>query len=92
MTPPEALHPSRAAVLAAVIHLADAGELVTYARIAEATGIESHTVIHHHLQRLRDDGLVTWQPGLRATLRPTVTVRRVGPIARRLRLLRRRSA
>lgn len=38
-------------------------------RLAEETGLE-RTTIHNHLLRLRDAGLVEWDPARRATLRP----------------------
>lgn len=44
---------------------------VTYAELIEATGF-ARVTIHHHLHRLRDFGLVTFEDGKNGTLRPTV--------------------
>lgn len=41
----------------------------TYADLIEATGFARVTV-HHHLVRLRDVGLVTWETNRKGTLRP----------------------
>lgn len=60
---------SMAAVLAAVVLL----EWPTVRAVGELAGLSSTSTVHHWLRRLRDAGLVTWEPGKSGTLRATVT-------------------
>jgi len=45
----------------------------TLEEIAEGIGIESKGVVHGHVSRLRDKGLVTWQPKKTSTIKLTDT-------------------
>lgn len=66
----------RAAVLVALIRLHAAHGRVTVRDVCAAVGCSTSTC-HHHLLRLRRDGLVTWESEQAGTLRPTVTLRAV---------------
>jgi DNA-binding HxlR family transcriptional regulator len=44
-----------------------------YGELMAVTGL-SRVTLHQHLHRLKDEGLVTWEPGKLGTLRPLVSV------------------
>lgn len=70
---PDALLPTRAAVLAAVIWLREEQRPITVRAVARSarTGVAS---AHRQLLHLRGAGLVAWDDGRIATIRPTVAV------------------
>lgn len=69
---PGVMQPTRAAVLAAVIHTHAAHGRVTVRDISRAVCCSLSTC-HDHLLRLRRDGLVAWEPERQGTLRPLIT-------------------
>lgn len=70
-SPPEAMHPNRAAVLAAVTHLWLTGERITVREICAWTGLRSTSTVNSHLHALAEAGLVAYELGLAATARPS---------------------
>lgn len=64
---PDRIDGGKAAVLMAVV----AGA-TTWPEVVAATGL-ARTVVHKHLHRLRDEGLVDFVDGQRGTLRPRLT-------------------
>lgn len=67
--PPSALSPSRTAVFLSVLREPHP----TYGTIMEATGL-TRTTVRHHLAKLQEEGLVTWEPGTTGTIRAAVAV------------------
>lgn len=41
----------------------------SFLEIARATGISSKSVVVYHLEKMRDDGIVTWEPKLARTIK-----------------------
>lgn len=76
MIPDAAMHPTRAAVLAALLTIFDADGRVTIRGICDDVGISTSTC-HHHLLALRRAGLVGWEPQRAGTLHPRVAARAV---------------
>lgn len=71
MRPAEAMHPTRAAVLLALLRTHAHNGRVTVRDISEAVGISTSTC-HTHLLALRREGLIAWEPERAGTLRPLV--------------------
>lgn len=69
----DVIPPRRAAVLAALIRLHALEGRATVRGICALVGCSTSTC-HHHLLRLRRDGLVTWESERAGTLRPAVTL------------------
>lgn len=76
MTPYEAMHPTRAAVLTTLLRLHAAEGRCTVRAVADELGISISTC-HSHLTALRRAGLIAWEPKRAGTLRPLVVVRSV---------------
>lgn len=76
MTPYEAMHPTRAAVLTTLVRLHAAEGRCTVRAIAGEAGISVSTC-HAHLLTLRRAGLIAWEPERAGTLRPLVLSRSV---------------
>lgn len=64
---------SRTRVLLTVLHLFERNGRVTMRETAEGAGL-SLTATKRHLDALRDEGLVGWDPDTSGTLRPLVEV------------------
>lgn len=64
---------SRTRVLLTTLHLWERNGRVTMREAAEGAGL-SLTVTKRHLDALKDEGLVTWDPDTNGTLRPTCEV------------------
>ena len=59
-----------AQIIAAIArHCSEHGYGPTARELAEAVGYRSQGALHPRLQRLRDGGFITWQPGRARTLR-----------------------
>lgn len=71
ITPPGSVpfSQTRAAVLIAVIYQ----RRPTVRSVAEYAGVNVQTA-HRHLERLRDVGLIAWEPEAAGTLHPLVSV------------------
>lgn len=67
--PSSALH-----CLYAILRIADGGEPVTVRRIMRVCGWKSPNSVTWTLRRLVRAGLVAWEPGQRATIRPLCRV------------------
>lgn len=66
--PPETITPAVTRVLLALIDQ----DRPTVRSIGEACGLKSSNTVHFHLKTLRTLGLVAWEPGQHATIRPLV--------------------
>lgn len=62
-------------VLLALLHLWERDGRATMRGVAAAAGL-SLTVTKHHLDKLRNEDLVTWEPHTGGTLRPLCEVAR----------------
>lgn len=71
MRPEEAMQPTRAAVLVALLSIFAESGRVTVREISDEVDISTSTC-HAHLLVLRRDGLIAWEPGRDGTLRPLV--------------------
>lgn len=60
-------------VLAHIIDIWTAGDVVTIPDLARRMGIDK-AGLHFHLTALRDDGLITWEPHKMGTIRPAFAV------------------
>ena len=82
VTRPGAMHPNRAAVLAAVTHLWLADGRVTVravcARVVCARVGLSTSTVHYHLRHLADDGLVSYVPERAGTISPRFAIKAAG--------------
>ena len=58
--------------LMAVVEVFERDGRATVRSVMRHLDLRSSQTVHHHLTALRDFGLVTWEPGRRGTLRPTV--------------------
>lgn len=76
--PTGAITPRMTRVLLAVLVVRQRLGRAPLRAVAEAAGYSSVGSMHHVVRKLRDAGLVTWEEGRVATLRPTV-----GPVGRR---------
>lgn len=72
--PDGALGNTHTRLLLALIRLHDRDGRATVGGVAQEAGYSSVGAIHHYLVELRDFGLVTWEDGRAATLRPLVTI------------------
>lgn len=57
------------AILAAIVRLASDGTPPTLRELASELGLSSPTPLLRYLQRLREEGKVSWEPGKARTLR-----------------------
>ena len=66
---------TRIRVLLAVVEIYERRRFgPTYTEILEVTGIGSKQTLHAALHRLRADGFVSFEDGVRGSLRPLVTL------------------